>query len=69
MPPSRRSRVAAPPAETSGERVVLVHGFLANRYMLSVLARRLRRRGYVAEAWGYRNMCWAWSVPRNWGDS
>jgi len=39
------------------ECVVLVHGFLANALMLTVLARRLRRRGYASEIWGYRNMC------------
>ena len=38
------------------ECVVLVHGFLANRLLLTVLARRLRRRGYTTEIWGYRNM-------------
>ena len=37
--------------------VALVHGFFANSMMLAVLARRLRRRGYRAEPWGYRNMC------------
>lgn len=39
------------------ECVVLVHGFLANALMLTVLARRLRSRGYATEIWGYRNMC------------
>jgi pimeloyl-ACP methyl ester carboxylesterase len=38
------------------ECVVLVHGFLANKYLLSVLARRLRRYGYQTDAWGYWNM-------------
>ncbi len=38
------------------ECVVLVHGFLANKFMLSVLARRLRRYGYQTDAWGYWNM-------------
>jgi pimeloyl-ACP methyl ester carboxylesterase len=38
------------------ECVSLVHGFLANKYMLSVLGRRLRTRGYLTNAWGYWNM-------------
>lgn len=38
------------------ECVALVHGFLANKYMLTVLSRRLRGRGYRPEAWGYWNM-------------
>jgi pimeloyl-ACP methyl ester carboxylesterase len=51
--PRRRSQDGPEPREC----VVLVHGFLANTLMLTVLARRLRRRGYAAEIWGYRNMC------------
>lgn len=43
-------------ATRSRECVVLVHGFLANKFMLSVLARRLRRYGYQTDAWGYWNM-------------
>jgi pimeloyl-ACP methyl ester carboxylesterase len=38
------------------ECVVLIHGFLANKYMLAMLARRLRRYGYQTDAWGYWNM-------------
>jgi pimeloyl-ACP methyl ester carboxylesterase len=38
------------------ECVSLVHGFLANKYMLAVLGRRLRGRGYLTNAWGYWNM-------------
>jgi pimeloyl-ACP methyl ester carboxylesterase len=38
------------------ECVSLVHGFLANKYMLSVLGRRLRHQGYLTSAWGYWNM-------------
>lgn len=40
-----------------GECVSLVHGFLANRMMLSLLALRFRRHGYHTAIWGYRNMC------------
>jgi pimeloyl-ACP methyl ester carboxylesterase len=36
--------------------VSLVHGFMANKYMLAVLGRRLRARGYLTSAWGYWNM-------------
>ena len=44
-------------APSSRQCVVLVHGFLAHSMMLTVLAHRLRRQGYRAERWGYRNMC------------
>jgi pimeloyl-ACP methyl ester carboxylesterase len=45
-----------PPNAHARECVSLVHGFLANKYMLSVLGRRLRGRGYLTNAWGYWNM-------------
>lgn len=48
MPSPERSR--------RDECVTLVHGFLANRAMLSVLGLRLRQRGYSTATWGYRNM-------------
>lgn len=54
MPSVRFDAAAAP--EHPRECIVLVHGFLANKYMLSVLARRLRRHGYLTDAWGYWNM-------------
>jgi len=38
------------------ECVSLVHGFLANPYMLAMLGQRLNRRGYLAKPWGYWNM-------------
>lgn len=38
------------------ECVSLVHGFMANRAMLTLLGLRLRQRGYSTETWGYRNM-------------
>ena len=38
------------------EHVTLVHGFLANTLMLSLLGSRLRGHGYHTRAWGYRNM-------------
>jgi pimeloyl-ACP methyl ester carboxylesterase len=40
----------------SRECVSLVHGFLANKYMLAVLGHRLGRRGYLPKAWGYWDM-------------
>ncbi|NBV45360.1 MAG: hypothetical protein EBR86_06880 [Planctomycetia bacterium] len=49
MPPPDRAR--------RNECVSLVHGFLANRLLLGLLASRLRHRGYATETWGYRNMC------------
>lgn len=38
------------------ECVSLVHGFLANQLMMTVLGHRLDRRGYLARPWGYWNM-------------
>lgn len=38
------------------ECVSLVHGFLANPLMMSVLGHRLDRRGYLSKPWGYWNM-------------
>lgn len=40
----------------SAPRIALVHGYLANRYMLAVLAARLKRRGFAPSAWGYWNI-------------
>jgi len=53
--PAVRFDAASSPAHPR-ECVVLVHGFLANRFMLSPLARRLRRLGYLTDTWGYWNM-------------
>ena len=36
--------------------VALVHGYLANRFVLEILAARLRRRGFQPRPWGYWNM-------------
>jgi len=44
------------PNDHPRECVSLVHGFLANKYMLAMLGRRLRDRGYLTNAWGYWNM-------------
>jgi triacylglycerol esterase/lipase EstA (alpha/beta hydrolase family) len=38
------------------EHVALVHGYLANKFMLAPLGWRLRRQGYATTAWGYWNM-------------
>ncbi len=38
------------------EHVALVHGYLANTFMLAPLGWRLRRQGYATTAWGYWNM-------------
>jgi pimeloyl-ACP methyl ester carboxylesterase len=53
--PSVRFDAAASP-EHPRECVVLLHGFLANTLLLSLLARRLRRHGYQTCRWGYWNM-------------
>ena len=47
---------AGSPADHPRECVSLVHGFLANKYMLSLLGSRLRGHGYLTAAWGYWNM-------------
>ena len=36
--------------------VSLVHGYLANRFLMAALANRLRRRGFRPRPWGYWNM-------------
>jgi pimeloyl-ACP methyl ester carboxylesterase len=38
------------------EHVALVHGYLANKFMLAPLGWRLGRQGYDTTAWGYWNM-------------
>lgn len=38
------------------EHVALVHGYLANTFMLAPLRWRLGRQGYGSTAWGYWNM-------------
>lgn len=38
------------------EHVSLIHGYLANKYLLAPLARRLRRHGYGTTPWGYWNI-------------
>ncbi|NBX29604.1 alpha/beta fold hydrolase [bacterium] len=40
----------------AAEHVALIHGYLANKYMLVPLARRLRRRGFGTTPWGYWNI-------------
>ncbi len=42
-------------SELPRECVVLVHGFLANKGLLWLLAKRLRQRGYLTRVWGYWN--------------
>ena len=48
----------SPASEPATDRqcVVLVHGYLANKLLLALLARRLRDHGYRTDLWGYRNM-------------
>lgn len=38
------------------EIVVLTHGFMANRWLLTLLARRLRRHGWQTRLWGYQSL-------------
>ena len=44
------------PSDHPRECVSLVHGFLANKFLLAVLGRRLRASGFLTTAWGYWNM-------------
>ena len=37
------------------ELIVLTHGFMAHRFMLNVLARRLRQAGWNTDIWGYES--------------
>ncbi len=39
----------------SAEKVVIVHGFGAHRWLMVPLARRVRRAGYATLNWGYRS--------------
>ena len=64
MAAATTTRPAGPAADTPAgssrrrgrEHVTLVHGFLANSLMLTMLGSRLRRHGYRTRAWGYWNM-------------
>ena len=57
-PDTATSRPAAPaiPQPAAGECVVLTHGFMANRWMLALLASRLRARGWSTRNWGYPSL-------------
>jgi triacylglycerol lipase len=48
------------PTDRPGECIVLTHGFMASRWMLSPLSRRLRHRGWRTQCWGYES--WRTSV-------
>jgi len=56
-PAAAAASVPGAPGRGQREVVSLVHGFLANRLMLSLLAHRLGRHGYLPRPWGYWNMC------------
>ena len=43
-------------SQLSRELVVLTHGFMANRWLLTPLARRLRKRGWQTSLWGYQSL-------------
>lgn len=44
------------PSDHPRDCVALVHGFMANKYILTMLSRRLQAHGYSTTAWGYWNM-------------
>lgn len=46
----------SPATDDRGEHVALLHGFLANKFMMVPLGHRLRGHGYSTLAWGYWNM-------------
>ncbi|MGA0040604.1 MAG: esterase/lipase family protein [Pirellulales bacterium] len=50
--PSARHRIAARP----GHVVVITHGFMAHRWLLMPLARRLTRLGWQTRVWGYQSL-------------
>lgn len=52
----KAANVASSKVATPWECVSLVHGFFANPVMMTVLGRRLDRRGYITRPWGYWNM-------------
>jgi pimeloyl-ACP methyl ester carboxylesterase len=53
----QRRQAALSLMETSPAACVsLVHGYLANKFLMATLARRLGRRGFRPRAWGYWNM-------------
>ena len=43
----------------------LVHGFMANRLLLSLLGQRIRSQGFQTEVWGYTNMLCSIMVHAN----
>jgi pimeloyl-ACP methyl ester carboxylesterase len=49
----------------SRECAKLVHGFMANRLLLSLLGQRIRSHGFQTEAWGYTNMLCSLMVHAN----
>ena len=51
-----RSSSAESSSGSASQHVALVHGFLANRFMLAALSARLRGRGFGTTPWGYWNM-------------
>lgn len=51
-----RPNTRAIPRPAAGECVVLTHGFMANRWMLALLASRLRARGWSTRNWGYPSL-------------
>lgn len=53
--PSARDDAGGRPIR-AGERAALVHGYLANTFMLAVLGRRLRDHGFTTSTWGYWNI-------------
>lgn len=53
--PSARFDAGSPSARP-GECAILVHGYLANTWMLATLGRRLRVRGFTTSTWGYWNI-------------
>lgn len=53
---SRLPTARPTPGGRPGEVVVLTHGFMANRWLLTPLARRLRKRGWTTRVWGYQSL-------------
>lgn len=68
MPPPASPPATAgdPRVNRARERVVLTHGFMANRWMLAPLSSRLRHRGWQTRCWGYES--WRTSVTVHAGE-
>jgi len=64
-PPSAKGSSMPADRNRSRECAMLVHGFMANRLLLSLLGQRIRSHGFRTEAWGYSNMLCSLMIHAN----